>query len=68
MREHIERAFADPEAFMMTGFGQQGLRISLHGDIAWAVFDGWANFASGERDSTCQTRVLERDGETWRPS
>ena len=50
----------------MTRFRQENHQITIEGDLAWVVFDGWAENGDGRWWTTFETRILERDGGTWK--
>lgn len=52
----------------MVRFRQDNLQITVQGDLAWVVFDGWAENAEGATWETFETRVLERGSDGWRIS
>lgn len=66
VRTHMERTFASETGVRMVDYGQENLQVQIAGDVAWVVFDGWALFSSGERDTTYQARILERHDDRWR--
>lgn len=64
---------ADMEASLMSGhtcgmvrFRQDGHRVSVDGDTAWVVFDGWAENEAGAGWTTFETRILERGPDGWK--
>ncbi|MEV8466009.1 LuxR C-terminal-related transcriptional regulator [Fluviibacterium sp. DFM31] len=63
---NMKRVFEDGLACQKTDFRQDGHRISVEGNIAWAVFDGWALTRNGETEETFETRILERQPEGWK--
>jgi DNA-binding CsgD family transcriptional regulator len=62
MKQVMEGDFGCP----MFEFRQENLQISVSGDMAWVVFQGWTTFESGNTDEMFETRVLERHDGLWK--
>ncbi|MEP1205844.1 MAG: nuclear transport factor 2 family protein [Rhizobiaceae bacterium] len=63
---HMKRVFAEDLSCKVLDFDQQNLDISITGNTAWAVFDGWSRFGTGETGKTFETRIFERHGNSWK--
>ncbi len=50
----------------MSDFRKDDLQISVDGNIAWVVYDGWMRAEDGSESETIETVVLERTTEGWR--
>lgn len=50
----------------MRRFRQENHQVSVDGDMAWVVFDGWAENGAGEVWETFETRILERHDGAWK--
>ena len=49
----------------MADFRKLNMQISIDGDTAWAVYDGWMKTHSGSEADTIETVILERTPEGW---
>ena len=49
----------------MVRFRQENHQVTIEGDMAWVVFDGWAENGDGRSWTTFETRILERENGAW---
>lgn len=49
----------------MIDFGKGNMQITIDGDTAWVVYDGWMRAADSEAESI-ETAILERGADGWR--
>ncbi|QMU57076.1 MAG: LuxR family transcriptional regulator [Boseongicola sp.] len=62
----MKKFFDDDRWSEIDEFGQENLCVSESGDMAWAVYDGWARFRDGGRAHTYETRILEKLNGCWK--
>ncbi len=63
---HMERVFRERIGGPIEDFGRDNLRLQVHQDSAWAVFESWAKTANGGRLEGYDTRVLRRIETGWK--
>ena len=67
IRADIDRAVAAGiTPCRMTDFRQENLRITIQGDMAWSLHDGWMRSEDGGEAESIETRILERTPEGWK--
>jgi DNA-binding CsgD family transcriptional regulator/ketosteroid isomerase-like protein len=49
----------------MSDFRKHNMQITIDGDIAWAIYDGWTQADDGSEASSIETVILERTGKSW---
>jgi DNA-binding CsgD family transcriptional regulator len=50
----------------MAEFRKDNMQITVDGDTAWVVYDGWTRADDGSEADSIETVILERTGEGWR--
>lgn len=50
----------------MSDFRKQDMQISVRGDTAWVIYDGWMKADDGSEADSIETVILERTEEGWR--
>jgi len=63
---HMQHTFQNDLGCQMVRFGQDKMRITVSGDTAWAVFDGWNENKDGVVMESFETRILERQSDGWK--
>ncbi len=50
----------------MSDFRKDNMQITINGDTAWVIYDGWMRADDGSEADSIETVVLERTSEGWR--
>lgn len=50
----------------MSDFRKHDMQITIDGDTAWVVYDGWTQTEDGSEADSIETVILERTAEGWR--
>jgi DNA-binding CsgD family transcriptional regulator/ketosteroid isomerase-like protein len=49
----------------MSDFRKHNMQITIDGDIAWAIYDGWTQADDGSEANSIETVILERSAKGW---
>ena len=63
---HMEQSFRKGLVSELVAFGQDNMRISVSGDVAWAMFDSWSRTADGANLRSFDIRILRRVPAGWK--
>lgn len=64
--DEMQRTLANGLGCGMTAFGAENQTVTVDGDLAWVVYDQWAENDDDHRWLSFETRVLERGAHGWR--
>lgn len=63
---HMRHVFEDGLAAELVEFGQENMKVSVSGNVAWALFDSWSTTGDGANLKSFDVRILLRHTGGWK--